>query len=161
VKQHKLGWKAIHHACSHLAEAIKKDIEVDTIIAVARGGLIPASILNLYLKPESMYVFGVSSYKDTERQNNITCYQQLPPKFPTIYNRTILVVDDLVDSGRTFNYTKQELKYLKQHCPSSNARRLKRRIYTAAPYIKDHVKDKPDYYTTTFPEDAWLVFPWD
>lgn len=147
-----IDWFNVHRSCYELSRKIKKDIDVDSIVAIAKGGLVPASILCHYLKPKTFHTIGVSTYDDRDRKDDYTIYQSLPPSFPTKEEENILIVDDLSDSGRTFGIVEKEI------CKNNY---FNCSIYTATPYIKDHLEVKPDYYMTEFSSDVWLVFPWE
>jgi xanthine phosphoribosyltransferase len=57
----------------------------------------------------------------------------------------ILIVDDLVDSGRTLELIRS--LYPKAHC--------------ATVYAKPHGKPQVDTYVTEVSQDTWIFFPWD
>ncbi len=57
----------------------------------------------------------------------------------------ILVVDDLVDSGKTLELV----------------RKLYPKAHFATVYAKPHGKPQVDTYVTEVSQDTWIFFPWD
>jgi len=57
----------------------------------------------------------------------------------------ILIVDDLVDSGKTLELV----------------RRLYPKAHFATVYAKPHGKPQVDTYITEVSQDTWIFFPWD
>ena len=57
----------------------------------------------------------------------------------------ILVVDDLVDSGKTLELV----------------RKLYPKAHFATVYAKPHGKPQVDTYITEVSQDTWIFFPWD
>ena len=56
-----------------------------------------------------------------------------------------MIVDDLADTGRTAQVVRAML-------PGA---------YLATPYVKPEGAVYVDYYVCQYPQDVWLVFPWD
>jgi len=142
---HKLSWQKFYKDCLFLGKKIKESKErIDRIIAISRGGLIPARILSDFLKlPISNIV--ISSYSNLK--------QLKEPEIIEVANldlkeQTILIVDEVSDTGKTFI---RALKYFKNH-PI-------KKIITASPYIKPKTKFVPNFYLNVI--DAWIVFPYD
>jgi hypoxanthine phosphoribosyltransferase len=145
-------WSDFHRHCDILSSKINCDYkEIDSIVALARGGLIPARIVAENIKYSSFYVLGLSLYDENDRQKSIEVYQDLPVSMNDRKHDTILIVDDISDGGTTFTYAYNKIKDL---YPDSN-------IITAAPYIKPHTSFIPDYYTKEFQDTEWVVFPFE
>ena len=87
-----IGWEPFKHACFHTARKILEDnIKIDTIIALARGGLVPARVMAEYIKADSFYVFGLRLYDGQKRGDVVEVYQPLPYRFNKDIKDTILV----------------------------------------------------------------------
>lgn len=71
----------------------------DAIVAVSRGGWIPARLLSTYLGANRLYSLGVA-YDDPER-SQLTAYQV--PDLAAGAHR-ILVVEDFLESGRSLRH---------------------------------------------------------
>ena len=65
-----------------------------------------------------------------------------------LHNKSILLVDDVSDHGKTF---KRGIEYLKELGV--------KKITTASPYIKTWTKHVPDFYIKA--TDRWIIFPFD
>tara|TARA_R100000808_G_C2155151_1_gene166922 strand:+ start:12750 stop:13220 length:471 start_codon:yes stop_codon:yes gene_type:complete len=152
MKKSKIDWINFHTACFHTARRIlEDDRQIDTIIALARGGLVPARIMAEYIEPDNFYVMGLNLYDNYERGEAIRVYQDVPSHRIRDRSSNILVIDDISDGGSTLDYVYNEFK---RKAP-------KAKIITATPYIKTGTKFVPDYYVTEFPNDTWIVFPFE
>ncbi len=142
---HKLSWLDLEKDTLVLAKKIKKEkIVFDKIIAIARGGLVISRILSDLLDlPISNIV--ISSYKDLKQLKEPEIIEESTAKFD---NQTILLVDEVSDTGKTFL---RALSYFK----NKNVKK----IYTATPYIKPKTSFIPDFWVKKI--DAWIVFPYD
>ena len=146
-----IEWKSLHHACFHTARLAKEQLdEIHTIIAVARGGLVPGRIMAEYIQPEHFGVIGVSLYDGDKRGEKINIYQDIPDHLSQYRDRNLLVVDDISDGGTTFDCVVDRIR-----------QRTNYKVYTAAPYIKTGTKFIPDFYVTEIPKDKWVVFPFE
>lgn len=143
-----IDWSIIQRDTERLSEKIvDSGININLIVALLRGGTIPATILSHKLDLPMLTV-GIKSYTGTV-QSNLIVYQQCRELESFKEHTNILVVDDLVDTGDTLHYVKQEL------CGRFN------QVYTAVLYQKDNTLFKPDFHVTEEPGTKWLVFPWE
>lgn len=142
---HKLSWSDFYQDCLLLGEKIlKAGIKFDRLIAISRGGLVPARILSDFLQlPISNIV--VSSYTNLKQLKEP---EILEVAKINLKNQTILIVDEVSDTGKTFH---RALKYFKNQ-PI-------KKIYTASPYVKPKSNFIPDFYVKVI--DSWIVFPYD
>lgn len=136
-----LTWDELHRDTRALAQRL---LESGTqwlgLIAIARGGLVPAAILARELDLRLIDTLCIASYAH-DRQD-----------IPQILKTTaigdgsgFLLVDDLVDSGITARL----------------ARELLPRATLATVYAKPNGKDAADYWQREFAQDVWIHFPWD
>lgn len=139
----KLSWQDLEKDCIDLAKKIK-ETKVDEIISISRGGMIVSRILSDSLHLPISHI-AIESYVDLQQQNGPIITQISPREFR---GETILLVDELSDSGKTFE---RGLSYL-QELPIS-------KVYTAAPYYKSHTVHIPDF--TVRKLDDWIVFPYE
>ena len=70
------------------------------ILAVSRGGLVPAGILAQELNIRTVDTIGVKSYDDDNKQGEVEV--TMMPRLQD--GKGVLVVDDLVDTGASFPY---------------------------------------------------------
>jgi len=118
----------------------------DLIVGVGRGGLIPATMLAYKLK-KKVISFGISTYNDTIQTDKYVIYQ--PIIIPTAPSK-ILVVDDICDTGNTFNIIK-ELYKKQDHIV----------FEFASLFVKDSSAHLVDYYGLSVSDGVWLDFPWE
>lgn len=136
----------IKRGCEEIRGKIQTDDVVpDVILGLSRGGLIPAVILSHLFDDVPLEVASFSSSKGSgDKRKNKLKTPNLPKK------STILVVDEICDSGHTLND-------LHQHLVGSDYT-----VYTAAVYFKRGAVHTPTYSYITIPSDApWIIFPWE
>jgi len=111
------------------------------IIAVTRGGMVPAALLSRTLDIKLIETLCLSSYED-QYQGHV----QLIKKPEHIgKGEGWLVVDDLVDTGATYEY----------------ARLLFPEAYYACLYAKPKGAPKTDVHVKDFDQETWITFPWE
>ena len=131
----------IKDACQIIADKIKSENhEKITIAAVARGGLIPATIIAHILGIKDIRFIRLSSYADDHQQSSLvdTSSDEIPN------DETTYIIDDICDSGET-------LLYLRKKYPLAT-------IYTL---INKNPTIKPDFAPITEPMGLWITFPWE
>jgi xanthine phosphoribosyltransferase len=113
------------------------------VVAVTRGGLVPAMIVARELDVRVIDTISVKSYN---HQAQMEARVLKAPQDSLMGDGTgILVVDDLVDSGKTLELV----------------RRLYPKAHFAAVYAKPQGKPQVDSYVTEVSQDTWIFFPWD
>lgn len=108
------------------------------IIVIGLGGMYPAYFLAKYLGISNLSLVVFNSYIDGKSGE----LKLKTKKLPTSYSSKILIVDDLVDSGKT-------LKEVKRWFPLAK---------TATLYKKDN-SPAPDFFIQSFKN--WIQFPWE
>ena len=118
----------------------------EIVIAVARGGLIPAGALAYALGTKAAGTLNVEFYTDIEE--TLPDPIVLEPMLDTtaIKGKRLLVVDDVADSGRTLALV---MDLMEQH--GADAR-------SAVLYTKSRTILQPHYSWRA--TDLWITFPW-
>ena len=136
--------QSIDNMIDDLANQIKAScLNIDYIVGIENGGLhvsIPLSkILNI--KHESIKV---SFYGDKVSPNKepVVDYHQF--KFQE--NKKYLLVDDLVDSGATFDYIKKTNQNMD--------------LLTAVLFY-NFKANLPNFWVDKKDDNVWIMFPWD
>jgi len=146
----KLTWADVDWICLNLASQIKDSkFKPDMILGVARGGLIPATILATLLDIKDVISISIRSYtKNRKRKNAPEYLHSLPKKL--ILGKQILVVDDIVDSGNT-------LKSLDELISPDLALAM-----YATLFAKSKAKFRPHFigYEIT-KSNEWTIWPWE
>ena len=136
-----IDWPTFHQDVRTLAQKIRTRQKFERIIAVSRGGLIPAGILAYELGIRDCTALNVCSYDDEQARSS----QDIEiSSAPLSADTQTLIVDDLSDSGRT-------LKLLQKSYPQA---------VTAVVYAKQQSLSAADIVGRQLP-DRWVVFPWD
>ena len=142
-----LTWDGFGDACRDLARAIVADRFVpEVVVAIARGGLLPAGAIAYGLGVKNCGALNVEFY--TGIGTVLDAPAVLPPELDMSYldGRRVLLVDDVADSGRTLALAVELLRVRGADVRSVT-------IYTKPGSIA-----QPDYsYRET---DLWIDFPW-
>ncbi len=109
------------------------------IVAITRGGLVPASIIARELEIRIVDTVCISSY-DYQQQAEINVL-----KSATIESDGLLLIDDLVDTGQTARVVKNLLP----------------EAHFATVYAKPAGRPLVDTFITEVSQDTWILFPWD
>ena len=138
-----IDWNTIDLYVDSIIEQIK-DKKIDTVLGLARGGMIPATILAYRLGNNNLQQLGVRT-RDVEA----TQFYGNPALFGNV-----LVVDDINDSGKTFA---EASKYLDYHFDRGEINDV---IFSACSkrYNSKWVKG---IYGSIIENDDWLVYPWE
>jgi len=132
-----------------LAKQIKEDrIKIDYIVALSKGGLIPARLLAKYLAVKKILVIGIEFYKGMSTMDIPHIYQKLSCRFNGTDN--ILIVDDIVDTGESI---KAALSEVIDHGGQD--------IITASLHYKNKASYMPLYYGELVSNEAWVIYPWE
>ncbi|MEM0000835.1 MAG: phosphoribosyltransferase [Desulfurococcaceae archaeon] len=150
VKTKLVTWEEIVDWTMHLADIIRRDnYRPDLMIAVSRGGFVPARLLCDFLGVENL--LSVQSQHWTEAAKMA---EKAILKFPfhiDASNLRVLVVDDIVDTGDTLKLARDYIE--KEWGPLE--------VKTAAlQWISPVAKFKPDYYYIEVKEWVWFQYPW-
>lgn len=131
----------IKNACKDIADKIKSENhEKITIVAVARGGLVPATIIAHLLGIKDIRFIRLSSYANDHQQSELvdTTFDEIPNA------ETTYIIDDICDSGET-------LLYLRKKYP----------LAKICVIINKNQTIKPDFAPITEPAGLWINFPWE
>ncbi len=136
-----ISWEKFHRDLKTLSEPFKNDDQWIGIIAITRGGLVPAGIFATETGIKNVKVIGLKSYEG-DQQGEMSIINQ-----PTLDNggEGWIVIDDLSDTGKT-------LEVIKELYP--NAKRI-------CPYVKPEGKPLAHSFIEETTQDTWIVFPWD
>ena len=142
-----LTWEGFGAATRQLARAILADgFEPEVVVAIARGGLLPAGAIAYGLGAKSCGTLNVEFY--TGIGTVLDDPEVLPPELDMEYlrGRRVLLVDDVADSGRTLALAVRLLR-------DEGAE-----VRSATIYIKPTTVTRPDYAWKD--TDLWIDFPW-
>jgi xanthine phosphoribosyltransferase len=134
-------WDQLHRDARALAWRLMGTGPFKGVVAVTRGGLIPAAIVARELEVRLVESVSVATYDEEKRGEPVVT------KYPTAAGdgTGFLIVDDLVDSGMT----------------AQVVRNLLPRAHFAVVYAKPAGKPMIDSFVTEVSQDTWILFPWD
>ncbi|MEM8980666.1 MAG: xanthine phosphoribosyltransferase [Pseudomonadota bacterium] len=113
------------------------------IVAITRGGMAPAMIVARELDIRTVDTISVKSYHN---QDQGKAEVLKAPDAEMMGDGTgILVIDDLVDSGKT-------LELVRASYPNA---------HFATVYAKPKGEPQVDTFITGVSQDTWIFFPWD
>ena len=134
-------WDQLHRDARALAWRLMPDGPYTGVVAVTRGGLIPAAIVARELELRLVESVSVVTYDDERRGTPVVM------KHPSAAGdgAGFLIIDDLVDSGMTARVVRDLLP----------------RAHFAVLYAKPAGKTLVDSFVTEVSQDTWILFPWD
>jgi len=142
-----ISWEQIHRDSRALAWRLDKqgpgvDGAWRSVVAITRGGMVPACIVARELNIRHVDTVCVKSY---DHQNRAEAEVLKAPDAVIGDGEGVLVIDDLVDTGRTLEVV-QKL-YPKAHF--------------ATVYAKPKGRPLVKTFITEVSQDTWIFFPWD
>lgn len=147
IEREVLSWDGFGEASRELSRRILADGFVpDVVVAIARGGLLPAGAIAYGLGVKNCGALNVEFY--TGIGTVLDAPEVLPPLLDTDYlaGRKVLLVDDVADSGRTLALAVQMLKDRGAD------------LRSVVIYTKPTTIIRPDY---SLKDTAlWIDFPW-
>lgn len=143
-------WEEIVKLSEMLSEKIKAEFTPDIIIAVARGGLVPARLL-----ADSLGVIDVLSLKVEHWIVTASHTPEARIKYPykvDLSDKKVLIVDDITDTGDSLILTS---KYVGEN--------FSPRVMKTATlqHIETSSKFKPDFFAQLVTDWAWFMYPWN
>ncbi|MBT5414478.1 MAG: xanthine phosphoribosyltransferase [Rhodospirillaceae bacterium] len=140
-KDFPVSWEELHRDAKALAWRLVEAEPWQGVVAIARGGLVPAAIVARELEIRVIETVSVSSY-DHQDQGEVRVLRA-----PTRDSdgEGWLIVDDLVDTGRT----------------AAVVRAMMPKAHFATVYAKPAGRPLVDTFVTEVSQDTWIHFPWD
>ena len=142
-----ISWNRVYRLARQLALDIKTSgFRPETIVAIGRGGYVPARILADFLAVMDLTSIKVEHYKGAEKQPETRL------KYPLkrdLSGRSVLIVDDVSDTG-------DSLAVAVDHVGDFGAAAVRTAVLqhkTVSTFI-------PDYYAYTVKKWRWIIYPW-
>jgi len=147
-----VSWDQLHRDARALAWRLDGHGPDDgawrAVVAITRGGMAPAMIVARELDIRTVDTISVKSYHsgggkaDQRRQAQVL---KAPDAALMGDGEGILIVDDLVDTGKTLELV----------------RSLYPKAHVATVYAKPMGRNQVDTFVTEVSQDTWIFFPWD
>lgn len=142
-----VNWEQLHRDTRalawQLAQISKNESSWRAVVAITRGGMAPAMIVARELDIRTVETISVKSY-DHQSQNEVEILKH-PDRTLMGDGQGILVIDDLVDTGKTIELVKAQFP----------------KAHFATVYAKTGGRKSVDTYVTEVSSDTWIYFPWD
>jgi xanthine phosphoribosyltransferase len=140
-----VSWDQFHRDARALAWRLAEAGPFTAIVAITRGGLVPAAIVARELNLRLIETVCVASY-EFNRQGELRVLKGIADSVRGADGgRGVLIVDDLVDTGQT-------AKIIRELLPLA---------HFAAVYAKPMGRPLVDTFVTEVSQDTWIFFPWD
>ena len=141
-----MSWDQFHRDARALAWRLHAAGPFTAIVAITRGGLVPAAIVARELNIRTVDCVAVKSY-DHQNQGQIKLLKAIDPEIvaKAKAGKKVLIVDDLVDTGATARAVRDML-------PGA---------HFATVYAKPKGREMVDTFITEVSQDTWIFFPWD
>lgn len=139
-KTYPISWDQLHRDSKALAWRLLDIGPFKGIIAITRGGLVPAAIIARELDIRLVDTICLSSYDWKDRKGEINTLKSFAGE-----GTGWLIIDDLVDTGRT-------AQVVRKIVPSA---------HFATVYAKPAGRPLVDTFITEVSQDTWILFPWD
>jgi len=134
-------WDQLHRDSKALAWRLLERGPWQGIVAITRGGLIPAAIIARELDCRLIESVSIITYDEEKRGEPRVAKPPVAAGDGTGW----LILDDLVDTGTTARVI----------------RALLPRAHFATVYAKPAGKPVVDTFITEVSQDTWILFPWD
>ncbi|HWM48027.1 MAG TPA: xanthine phosphoribosyltransferase [Xanthobacteraceae bacterium] len=142
-----VSWDEFHRDARALAWRLAGAGPFEAIVAVTRGGLVPAAIVARELGIRVIETVCAASYSH-QTQGELKVLKGVSDEIVNIgggQGKGVLIVDDLVDTGRTARVV----------------RNLLPQAHFATVFAKPMGRPLVDTFITEVSQDTWIFFPWD
>jgi len=139
LKSFPVSWEELHRDARALAWRLVEGGPWHGIVAIARGGLVPAAVIARELGIRLIDTVCVSSYEHQD-QGKVEILKAVEGN-----GKNWLIVDDLVDTGQTARIVREMLPM----------------AHFATVYAKPAGRPMVDSFITEVSQDTWINFPWD
>ncbi|RTL49146.1 MAG: xanthine phosphoribosyltransferase [Bradyrhizobiaceae bacterium] len=142
-----VSWDQFHRDARALAWRLNGAGPFRALVAVTRGGLVPAAIVAREIGLRMIDTLCVASYAHTT-QGEMQVLKNISDEVKKLGGADgegLLVVDDLVDTGKTARIVRE----------------IAPKAHIAAVYAKPMGRPLVDTFITEVSQDTWIFFPWD
>ena len=140
TKTYPISWEQLHRDSKALAWRLLDMDFFEGIVAITRGGLVPAAIVARELDIRLVDTVCIASYSWQDRQGEIEILKPVEAD-----GEGWLIIDDLVDTGNTARAVREMLP----------------EAHFATVYAKPAGRPLVDTFITEVSQDTWILFPWD
>jgi xanthine phosphoribosyltransferase len=144
-KSFPVSWEQFHRDARALAWRLNGEGPFQSVVAVTRGGLVPAAVVARELGLRVIETICVASY-DYDKQGRVQILKGVGSAVSGDNGgKGVVIVDDLVDTGATARVVRELLP----------------KAHFAAVYAKPAGRPLVDTFVTEVSQDTWIYLPWD
>ena len=144
-KSFPVSWDQFHRDARALAWRLSAAGPFEAVVAITRGGLVPAAVVARELGIRVIETICVASY-DYDKQGTISILKTVSEKIVGADKGAgVLIIDDLVDTGATARVVREILP----------------KAHFATVYAKPLGRPLVDSFVTEVSQDTWIYLPWD
>lgn len=136
-----ISWDDVQRDAMKLSQMLASRGRWEGIVAVARGGLVPAALVARALGIRMIESVSIATYEG----ENLGAPQLLKSPIAAGVGAGWLIVDDLVDTGTTMQIVRTMLP----------------QAHVGVLYAKPTGRPFADSFVREFPQDSWIDFPWE
>jgi xanthine phosphoribosyltransferase len=142
-----VSWDQFHRDARALAWRLHEAGPFEAVVCITRGGLVPAAIVARELNVRMIETVCIASYENYQNQGELRLIKGVAPEVKALaaQGKGVLIVDDLVDTGKTARMVRELLP----------------KAHFATVYAKPMGRPLVDTYITEVSQDTWIYFPWD
>lgn len=144
-KDFPVSWDELHRNSRALSWRLLEMGPWKGIIAITRGGMVPAAIIARELDLRLIDTVCVTSYDKGDGDEAMAQGELNVLKSVEGDGEGMLLIDDLVDTGKTAKYVREMLP----------------KAHFATIYAKPSGKPMVDTFIMEVSQDTWIRFPWD
>ncbi len=143
-----ITWRSFQMLCRRLAYQVREAaFHPDVIVAIARGGYMPARLLSDYLGLMNLASFRVEHYRGAQKQ---PMTRVKSPLSADVSGQRVLLVDDVNDTGDTFRVA---LDHLRERGDPADVRTMVMHHKATSHYV-------PNFYAKKVVKWRWILYPW-
>ncbi len=144
-KSFPVSWDQFHRDARALAWRLSTAGPFEAVVAITRGGLVPAAVVARELGIRVIETICVASY-DYDKQGTVSILKTVSEKIVgSDKGAGVLIIDDLVDTGATARVVREILQ----------------KAHFATVYAKPLGRPLVDSFVTEVSQDTWIYLPWD
>lgn len=141
-----VSWEELHRNSKALAWRLLELGPWKGIVAITRGGMVPAAVVARELDVRVIETVSAVGYEPDDTKPEISAEVKILKAAANVGDgEGWLVIDDLVDTGRT-------IELLRKIIPKA---------HYATVYAKPLGLPLVDTFVTEVSQDTWIYFPWD
>ena len=149
-----IDWQDVQNLITRIyKQIINKNIKIDVIVPVLRGGIVPAMMLQPNFNNIAMSFIQVRrSVNDNKNSDFVSPKLIGQINIKEITGKNILIVEDIIDTKLTLDFLPKELE---QYNPQN--------IFIATLYnFNKEIEKEPNFFIgKNMKEYKWIVFPWE